>query len=268
MIYTNGNRLSALPLASPLYQAILQSDWLRVSLHATSENRYSQLVNIPVKSGSFSRVIKGINRLRTDRDSQRLPLKLGLGFVIQSLNYDQIEDVAQLSSNLGLDFLNLRVDCIDITEKLNPEKKQQMYEQLRAIRKRFEDGKYGKMVVDFADSLIAPINNWVTQPKIDFTKECRVHYYRAAIDLYGRVAVCDLTAEPFYSSDEFTLGYINPGKEYKSVIAEASGKQFDASLCTSCMPGQQAINALWYKVLEDRKFGIFPQDQPLLFKNC
>lgn len=267
MIYSNGSRLSLLPFTSSLYQAVLYSDWLRISLHATTENTYSQIVNLPVELRPLSKVIKGIERIRTDRDAQELPLRVGLGFVIQSLNYDQIEDIAQLSSNLGLDLLNLRVDCIDITERLTLEKKKQIYEQLRSVRRNFEQGKYGQMVVDFADSLIGPMNNWDMQPEIDNTKDCRVHYYRSAIDPYGRVAVCDLTAEPFYSRDKFTLGYINPDKDYVSVITEAAGKQFDASLCTSCMPGQQAINALWHKVLEDLKSSILPKDQPLLFRN-
>lgn len=267
MIYTNGSRLSRLPFVSPLYQAILHSDWLRVSLHATTEDTYSQIVNLPVELRPLSKIIKGIKRIRTDKDAQELPVRVGLGFVVQNLNYDQIEDIAQLSSDLGLDFLNLRVDCIDITEKLTFEKKEQIYEQLRSVRGNFEQGKYGSMVVDFADSLIGSMNNWTAQPQIDSTAECRVHYYRSAIDPYGRIAVCDLTAEPFYSRDEFTLGYVSVNKDYTSIITEAAGKQFDASLCTSCMPGQQAINALWQKVLEDLKFGILPQDQPLLFRN-
>ncbi|MDP3948199.1 MAG: radical SAM protein [bacterium] len=266
MIYTNGSSLTTLPFNNSLYQAILDSDWLRVSLHSTTEDRYSRLVNLPLESKPFSRVIKGIERLRTDIDIQRLPLKLGLGFVIQSLNYDQVEDITQLSSDLGLDFLNLRVDCIDITEKLTPEEEMQLYDQLRKVRRNLERGKYSQMSIDFADSLISPMNNWTIQPKIDFASDCRVHYYRSAIDPYGRVAVCDLTAEPFYSRDELTLGYITSSTDYRTVLTEIADKQFDAGLCTSCMPGQRAINALWHKVLEDRKIGIPPQDQPLLFK--
>lgn len=267
MIYTNGSSLATLPFNNALYQAILGSDWLRVSLHSTTEDRYSQLVNISPDSKPLSRVIKGIERLRTEIGVRRLPLKLGLGFVIQSRNYDQIEDIAQLSYELGLDFLNLRVDCIDITKKLTPGEELHLYEQLRQVRGSLKEGKYGQMSIDFADSLIGPMNNWTTQPQIEATSVCRVHYYRSAIDPYGRVAVCDLTAEPFYSRNELTLGYITSSTDYRAVLTEASEKQFGTDLCTSCMPGQQAINALWYKVLEDCKIGILPQDQPLLFKH-
>ena len=113
MIYTNGSRLTELPLNSPLYESILYSDWLRVSLHATTNERYSKLVKVPQENEPLSRVLRGIERLKIERDKLGLPLQLGIGFVIQAANYDEVEKVATLANDLGMDFLNFRVDCID-----------------------------------------------------------------------------------------------------------------------------------------------------------
>lgn len=267
MIYTNGSMLNNLSSDSDLYKALLRSDWLRVSLHAASEERYSQLVKIPQKYLPFTRVINGIKRLKDERDSRGLPLRLGIGFVIQSLNYDQVEDITNIAHNLDLDFLNLRVDCIDITEKLTQDQETELYNKLKKIRDYYDNGNYGKLDVDFADSLIAQMSDSKRLPKITFSSECKVHLYRSAINPYGRVSVCDLAAEPFFSRDELTLGYVTPGKDYKNVLEQAGGMHFNTKYCDNCMPGQQAINALWYKVLADRRLGINPNDQPLLFKN-
>lgn len=267
MIYTNGSQLESLPFDSQLYQAILGSNWLRVSLHATTDERYGALVHLPPDSLPFSKVVRGIQRLKNDAEKRSLPLKIGIGFVIQSLNYDQVQEVAKLGFALGLDFLNLRVDCIDITDKLTPEQETQLYDQLRRIRSAFENGTYGKMEVDFADSLIGPMNGWSGQPHVEVAPECRVHLYRSAIDPYGRVAVCDLTAEPHFASDTYTLGRITGEKAYQAILTEAANRQFNAKGCQSCMPGQQAINALWHKVLEDRKVGINPNQQPFFFRS-
>ena len=265
MIYVNGSQLESLPEDSQLYQAILDSDWLRVSLHATTDERYASLVQLPKEVKPLSRVIRGIERLKRDRDRLGKPLKIGLGFVAQHDNFDQVYQVAELAKKLGMDLLNIREDCIDITQHLSAGEKKLLYQQLRNIRTGIETGTYGDMDVDFADSMIAPMNGWSRTPHVETSNDCKVHLYRSAIDPFGRVAVCDLVSEPFFATDNLTLGFISPETDYRMVLGQAAEKQFDARLCTQCMPGQKAINALWFKVLEDARHGINPKDQPLLF---
>jgi len=265
MIYTNGSRLDKLPSDNPLYKAILYSDWLRVSLHATTNERYSKLVKVSEGNEPLSVVLRGLERLKKDRDKLGLSLRLGIGFVVQAANYDQVEEVATIANELGLDFLNFRVDCIDITEKLTSDKETNLYMSLRKIREKIDQGQFPKLEIDFADELIGPMNNWEKISLVGSPEECRVHLYRSAINPFGRVAVCDLTAEPWYSRDELTIGYINESRGYKEVIRESAKKKFYTSNCASCMPGQKAINALWEKVLKDNTLGIGPKDQPLLF---
>ena len=107
--------------------------------------------------------------------------------------------MVDLAQNIGLDFVNLRVDCIDITKRLDEIQMENISEQLRCVRDGLEKGKYRSMSIDFADSLVAMMNGWDSQPNIDFISDCRVHYYRPAIDPFGRFATCDLTAEPVFS---------------------------------------------------------------------
>jgi molybdenum cofactor biosynthesis enzyme MoaA len=265
MIYTNGSMLHKMSTDSDLYHALLNTDWLRVSLHATTEERYSKLVNIPENLKAFTKVVEGIQHLKNGRDKANLPLKLGIGFVIQSLNFDQVENVVELANDLKLDFLNLRVDCINITEDLKPDETTALYNQLSVIRKRIDNNSYGNLSVDFDDRLVASMNGWRV-PEIDNPSTCRVHLYRSAIDPYGRVAVCDLVSEPYFSKDELTLGYINPNTDYQTILQKTAKRTFDSGLCDNCMPGQQTINALWSKVLEDSKIGFNPSEQGILFK--
>ncbi|MDP3994524.1 MAG: radical SAM protein [bacterium] len=267
MIYTNGSRLDNLPSDNPLYKAILHSDWLRVSLHATTNERYSKLVKVPENSEPLPVVLRGLERLRKDKDDLELPLQLGIGFVIQAANYDQVEEMATIANDLKLDFLNFRVDCIDITERLKSNEKTRLYNSLRRVREKLDQGQFIKLKIDFADELIGPMNGWRELPPVGLSGECRVHLYRPAINPFGRMAVCDLTAEPWYSRDELTLGYINENNGYEDVIRKSAKKKFSTSNCAKCMPGQKAINALWEKVLKDDALGIGPEDQPLLFCN-
>lgn len=265
MIYTNGSNLAKLPKDGKLYQSILNSNWLRVSLHSTDEDSYADLVHLPRSSKPLSRVVRGIKRLMKDRDELGKPLQIGIGFVVQHENFDQVTDIAKLAKELGVDLLNIREDCIDITKHLSQEQKELIYSQLRKIRADCDAGEYGKMKIDFADSMIAPMNGWEKSPNLETSEECKVHLYRSAIDPYGRVATCDLVSEPFFATDDLTLGFVSQDKDYTDVLNESAKKKFDAKKCSKCMPGQQAINALWYKVLEDNEDGIKPENQPLFF---
>lgn len=267
MIYTNGSTLEKLPKNSKLYQSLLDSKWLRVSMHSTDEEKYADLVKLPKERKPLSRVIRGMKRLINDRNELGKPLKIGIGFVVQHENYDQVTQIAKLSKELGVDMLNIREDCIDITQHLSLEEREILNEQLRTVRRDYDNGEYKGMDIDFADSMIAQMNGWEKSPHIETPSECKVHLYRSAIDPYGRVATCDLVSEPYFAPDDLTLGFVSQDKDYTIVLEEAAKKKFETKKCSKCMPGQQAINALWYKVLEDNKEGIRPEDQPLLFSS-
>jgi|GEM_PF-748686 len=266
MIYTNGSRLEKLSMENnKLYKSLLNADWLRVSLHSTDENTYADLVHLPREKKPLSTVIRGMEKLIDDRNRLEKPLKIGIGFVVQHQNFNQVSEIAKLAKELGVDLLNIREDCIDITQNLSLDEEEILYEQLRDIRKDLDNGVYGEMKIDFADTMITKMNRWEKSPRVETPSECKVHLYRSAIDPYGRVAVCDLVSEPFFATDDLTLGYISKEKDYSQVLRDSANKRFKTENCSKCMPGQQAINALWYKVLEDNKVGIAPQDQPLLF---
>jgi len=267
MIYTNGSCLYNMDEKSDLFKSILNSDWLRVSMHATSEDIYSKLVGIFPDKQPFKKVIDGVNKLLDERNKYGSKLKIGIGFVIQKDNFNQIVDMAKLCKELKVDFLNYRVDCIDITNKLTSEENKKMYDQLRDIRQGFDNGDYKGINIDFADSLISGMNSWSMSPKIDLAKFCLVHLYRSSIDPFGRVAVCDITAEPFFNNDKLLLGYIDEKNNYEQVLKNSTHLKFDSKLCSKCMPGQQAINALWHKIIIDNQDGYQINTQPLFFKS-
>jgi MoaA/NifB/PqqE/SkfB family radical SAM enzyme len=260
-IYTNGSQLLNLSnKKSPLYDEILNSDWIRISMHAATNKTYDRLIQLPINQPNLQTVTSGIKRLLQDRSTRNKPLRIGIGFVIQKINYREVESFVKLAYSLGVDFVNIRMDCVDITKKLNEKEHKILINQLKRVRLKYLNGYYKKMFIDFADVLIAPMNDWGYNFTPAPTPNCRVHQYRASINPFGRVAVCDLMAEPYYSKSNFTLGFINK-KTYKQIIKDSVNLSFLGNKCSVCMPGQISINAIYRKILEDAKKEIMPQDQ-------
>ncbi len=268
LIYTNGTKLYQLyKNNSPLYKEFLKSDWLRVSIHAATNKTYSKLVGLNENKNNIDIVKKGIKQLIQDRNRTSSKLKIGINMVIQSANYNEIEKYIDMARELSVDFINLRVDCVNITKTLSKSEERKIYNQLSVIRKNYQQKKYNNMFIDFSDELIAPMNNWqknkfILQP----TSICRVHQYRSAINPFGKVAVCDLKAEPHYSSDQFTMGRLTE-KKYDQIIKTSSAKTFPGNKCAACMPGQISINSVYNKLIEDYKSGINPEQQFFYFNS-
>jgi len=261
MIYTNGFHLLEMARSgNPLYDEYLRADWLRISAHAATNSTYSKLTGLPGTRNNLNIVKSGIKRLIQDRNSKGTRLKIGLGFVIQDLSYKEVEKFAEMAHQLGVDFLNIRADCVDITRRLTIEEQSILFNQLRRIRTNYAKGLYGTMFVDFADNLIAPMNGWSRDFTPKQTNICRVYLYRAAINPFGRMAICDLMAEPHYSCTEFTMGFLQE-KEYAKIIEDCRDRKFYGNRCTACMPGQRSINTIYEKLIEDAKIGIMPEDQ-------
>jgi len=260
MIYTNGTLLKKLAEEnSPLYSEFLASDWLRVSLHAATNETYSKLVGLPPDRDNLGIVISGIESLVSDKEKYETELDIGMNIVLQKSNFTEIMQYMQLAKNLGVDFVNIRVDCVNITTGLNEDEQDEMYGQLNQIRSDYLNGNY-KMYIDFSDVLIAPMNGWTQEFTLKETPQCRVNLYRAAINPYGRVGVCDLMAEPHYSTDEFTLGYLSE-KSFTEIMHENAGRFFPGDVCGVCMPGQISINSVYHKVISDSELGIQPGQQ-------
>jgi len=259
MIYTNGRLLSA--LSEKTVETIMQADWLRVSLHAATPETYAQLVNRPISRDDLEFVVKGIRRLIALKKECRSSLQIGIGVVIQEANYDHIPLLAKLGEELGIDFLDIRGDCIGISNALSLTQFETVLRDLRVVRDRStNDALPFKLTI--ADDLLLQADQWqgmtLTQPQ-----RCWIPVLRPAIDPFGTVCACDSIGEPFTRStspDAYVFGsyYSLPlGQLLETALRKPLGVW-----CNHCMPGQVALNALFEKVVADFKHGVLPSDQP------
>jgi len=263
MIYTNGRTLGD---ANPaLLDSILNSTWLRISLHAATPEIYSRLINRPLGANDLESVIDGIRKIVSLKKQRGGKLKVGIGIVLQELNYAEMAKVSNLCSDLGVDFLDVRVDCIGVTRKLSEYQYGHMLSSLKELRASVESGQ-SKFKVSFADDLLIAMDQWqdmkLTQPK-----RCLIPAVRPAIDPFGIVGSCDSIGEPYTRSKsprEYVLGQISNGCSFADIMRSSAGKKLGIR-CQFCMPGQISLNALLEKLVDDFEIGIEPADQPFCF---
>lgn len=263
MIYTNGRTLCDADPA--LLDSILSSTWLRISLHAATPEIYSRLISRPLGANDLESVLDGIRKIVSIKKQRGKKLKIGIGVVLQELNYAEVANIARLCSDLEIDFLDMRVDCIGVTKKLSEYQHEQMLGSLRELRASVENGQ-SKFSVSFADDLLIAMDKWkkmeLTQPK-----RCLIPVVRPAIDPFGIVGACDSIGEPYTRSKsprEYVLGQVSDGRNFTDIMRSAAGKEFGIR-CKFCMPGQISLNALLEKLVDDFRIGIEPANQPFCF---
>ncbi len=264
MIYTNGRTLCG--LNQELLDSVLSSTWLRISIHAATPEIYSRLINRSLGANDLEAVLNGIRKIVALKKQRGERLKVGIGIVLQELNYAEVAGVAKLCSDLEIDFLDVRVDCIGVTRELSSYQYEEMLESLRELRSQIENGQLG-FSVSFADDLLIAMDKWgemeLTQPK-----RCLIPVIRPAIDPFGIVGACDSIGEPYTRSKsprEYVLGQISDGCNFSDIMRSAAGKELGIH-CKFCMPGQISLNALLEKLADDYQIGIEPSDQPFCFE--
>lgn len=263
MIYTNGRMLC--DADSALLDSILSSTWLRVSLHAATPEIYSKLINRPLGANDLKFVLLGMRRVIDLKKARGGILKVGIGVVLQESNYAEVAKISKLCSDLCVDFLDVRVDCIGITHKLSKHQYGHMLSSLRELRDSAENGLIG-FNVSFSDDLLIAMDRW-TRVELTRPSRCLIPVVRPAIDPFGVVGACDSIGEPYTRSKsprEYVLGHVGDGCSFTSIMRNSASKELGVH-CKFCMPGQISLNALLEKLVEDLRMGINPADQPFCF---
>lgn len=263
MIYTNGRTLCDLNQA--LLDSVLSSTWLRISMHAATPEIYSRIISRPLGANDLETVLNGIKKIVDLKKQRGERLKVGIGIVLQELNYAEVAGMAKLCSDLEIDFLDVRVDCIGVTKELSNYQYEEMLESLRELRSQIENGQLS-FSVSFADDLLIAMGKWgkmkLTQPK-----RCLIPVVRPAIDPFGIVGACDSIGEPYTRSKsprEYVLGQISDGCSFSDVMRSVARKELGIH-CKFCMPGQISLNALLEKLVDNYRIGIEPSEQPFCF---
>lgn len=100
-LVTNGMALT--PDISNLL--VEHGSWIRISLDAATPETYS--ASRAVKQEMFTKTIENISYLVGKRNSTMSDLVIGIGFVVNDLNYKEIYQAVELASSLGVD--NIRI---------------------------------------------------------------------------------------------------------------------------------------------------------------
>lgn len=258
-LYTTGFNLP--PHDTALWAALLGIAQVRFSVHSPVPGPYDAITGLPSRLNALTRVVENITSLlqrrRNHPDGGPSP-RIGIGFVIQPLNYDQILAMACFAAKIGVDFLDLRKDEVDVTEGLASEQLEIARDQLNAVRAAALQGEYGRLVVDLADELVSLANGqreWRGR-----MAECLAKYFRPTISPFGILAPCDLKAEPRFADSRFNLGLISR-RSMAELVAELPG-HFIPDRCAQCMPSSRTGNAIYAKLLADWRSGLSYADQP------
>jgi MoaA/NifB/PqqE/SkfB family radical SAM enzyme len=255
-LYTTGYNLAGAD--SELFREVMSLQQLRLSIHSPDPATYAAIAGLPEKVEPLARVQRNVRDALLHRRLDGGRVRIGIGFVIQPDNRHQVEEMAHYAHHLGVDFLNIRKDEVAVTRALSEMETAALRSALRRIRDAAEAGRFGDMVVDFADELTALANGISVEPHR--TEECRAKYFRPTISPFGLLAPCDLKAEPRFTATGFNLGWVR-GIRLEELIGGLAAKPIP-DRCEQCMPSSRTGNSVYSKLLADLKVGVPLDAQP------
>lgn len=255
-LYTNGFMLDKLTPWE--YTVLMTVDKIRVSMNACTADVYNAIVKMPSEQHALAKVSESVIQLVNLKKDTDTPTKIGIGFVILPINHNQVEDMADYSNRLGVDFLNIRRDEIGVTKPLDIHEQAKLANQLNNIRHRILGNSFGNMVVDMSDALTALANG--APYSIRAVDECYAKYFRPAISPFGLITPCDLKAEPRFANLNLTFGDVRKNT-LRDFLETVHSTQIYAD-CKECMPSGRTGNAIYAKLIQDYLIGIPFDQQP------
>jgi len=258
-LYTNGFSLDK--LSEDSWKEAVQMEQIRISMHSPTEDTYNRIVDLPESVHALPKVSENIRELLARKKSQDGTVRVGIGFVTQALNYSQIERMVSFASDLGVDFLDIRQDEVDVTRNLHLDEKTVVAKQLGNIREKALRGEFGSTSVDVSDDLTALVNDIEQETRV--VNECFMKKLRPAISPYGIVGPCDLKVEPRFANPVTVFG--SAKRQTIPLIAEKMIEKHIPANCVECMPSGRTGNAIFTKLLRDFEAGVDYIDQPFNF---
>lgn len=255
-LYTNGFNLRN--LSNYEWEQILTMEKIRFSIHSPIEEQYSRIVNIPSTIGALARVTENLQELLERRRTIKSRISVGIGFVIQPFNFDQIIDIVNFASQQKVDFLNIRSDEVNVTPPLDMLQREETRRQLNVVRLGIVSGSYKPLIIDLSDNLTAFANG--EDYNIRRVNLCVSKHYRPVINPFGLWMPCDLKAEPMFYNPEYVIGNLHK-ENVEEILRKSQQIQISAD-CEKCMPSGQTGNAIFTKIISDYKSGIDFRDLP------
>ena len=254
-IYTNGFSLPVDDRAA--LDKLLLAEQIRFSIHSPIEKTYNSITGMPEHRHALRRVCMRIATLRSARRAKPTP-RIGIGFVIQPYNVEEIVQMADFAVEQDVDFLNIRKDEVDVTEQLSPEQLAIVRQQMNVVRDGILNSAYRNVSIDMSDERTSIANGFAVRRRR--VRECMTKLIRPTISPFGVIAPCDLKAEPRFASGSFNLGQVRHSSLIQ--ISEQMATRFIPDACQECMPSSRTGNAVYAKLLTDYRDGVQLTEQP------
>lgn len=145
--------------------------WIRISLDSSNRQEYIQEKGRDL----FDHVIENLKKYKSVRDTQKC--FLGIGYVLTTRNYSQIEELVELLDDMGVDYIYLRP--VEETPDITPSR-EELYD-LRKKLLRIVEGKRIKFKLVVNDRL--EYNN--------ANLPCVAHSLTSIIHADGDVVCCE-----------------------------------------------------------------------------
>jgi MoaA/NifB/PqqE/SkfB family radical SAM enzyme len=88
-----------------LFTALLRCRRIRFSIHSPEPAAYDRIAGTRTQQHALDRVKRNLHVILTERGES---LQVGIGFVIQPYNYQQLETMVEFAEDISVDWLDLQ----------------------------------------------------------------------------------------------------------------------------------------------------------------
>lgn len=232
-IYTNGFT-KALGRAD-IRRIILEScNRIRFSLHASNPKTF-RIIEMPNSSfddasKALNLVLSNIKSLIRERNKNLSRCRIGISFLLNQYNYNEICQIVQISDKIGVDFIDIRQDILgnyDVAQFSYSDKINKLF---------FKEKKDNiNLKIDFKRPLL---RKEFSEPSL-----CYAPMKRVVVNPWGGVFSCCLTAQSNINPKAY-LGQIIHGSEIKKIIKNIINKVPIIPTCKTCPDREFIFNAL------------------------
>ncbi|WP_010681179.1 radical SAM protein [Acetivibrio cellulolyticus] len=131
-IITNGHKLNG-----EIAEILTNAKWVRISLDSANAETYSKIRNISLDS--FGQVCKNINMFAKAKPDN---CELGINFVINRDNYDQVYEAGKLMFNLGVNHIKYAARITTDVNSYHAPIRDKVIEQINRVKDEFENPKF------------------------------------------------------------------------------------------------------------------------------
>ncbi|MFC1599320.1 radical SAM protein, partial [Candidatus Omnitrophota bacterium] len=127
-------------------------DWVRVSLNATDEQMYQEVVSPSNRKYTFTRATRNISKLvalRNETTGSTTHIGISHVLVPEPANYKELEKAAVLAYELGVDLYTARSEMVGKVRRFKGGEINHILRQIGRIEEKAKEGRYGTTQISF-----------------------------------------------------------------------------------------------------------------------